>query len=219
MALVAASLVGIGVLLFIARQVSDPWSTYYPAKLTWLVCAFLVPVALAVLIRAMVEFARSRALLTAGTAVLVVGSILLASAGPPPTRATFVITPPLQKIVLGSVWSTGDAAVAKILQYSQSDRRDLLWDTDDPDEAMINFWILEFSGGDRDTGGELRDLALRGYRELRDSGTYRAGDVADLCAAARELEPPAFIHTANAALTAELADACPDLNVTVLVDG
>ena len=214
----AASLIGVGVLLFIARQVSNPWSTYYPAKLTWLVTAFLVPVALAILIGLIAEFTRPRTAIV-GAAALALASLVLASAGPPPTRAAFAMTPPLAKIAFGSVWSTGDAAVAKILRYSQEDRRDLLWDTTDPDEAIVNFWILEFSGGDREAAGALRDFTLRGYRELRDTGSYHTGGIAELCTVARELEPPVYIHTADAQLSAELAGSCPGLKVTVLVDG
>ena len=215
----AASVLGVGVLLLIARQVSDPWTLYYPAKLTWLTTAFLVPIALGVLIGLVAQLARTRTAATAGAVALAVVSLVLVSAGPPPTRETFVITPPLVKIAFGSVWSSGDAAVAKILRYSQEDRRDLLWDTTDPDEAMINFWILEFSEGDRTIDGASRDLALRGYRELRDSGSYRAGDVGELCEVASELEPPVSIHTADAGLSSELTATCPELQVTVLVDG
>jgi hypothetical protein len=221
----AAAVIGIGVLLFIGRQASNPWSLYYPAKLTWLVTAFLVPVALAVMIRLVIEFSRPRVAI-AGVAGLVLASLVLASAGPPPVRETFVITPPLAKIVFGSVWNTGESAVAKILEYrrtdheySRTDQRDLLWDTGDPDEAIINFWLLGFSGGDAGKPGTLREFTLRGYRELRDAGTFDPGDSATLCAVARELEPPVVVHTADTHLSTELAASCPNLKVTVLVDG
>ena len=214
-----ASLIGIGVLLFIARQETDPWSSYYPAKLTWLVSAALVPIALAFAARLVVEFVRPKAAATLAVAVLAVCGLALASAGPPPTRASFVITPPLQKIALGSVWSTGDAAVEKILRYSRDDRRDLLWATDDPDEAIINFWILEFSGGDTDGDEVLRDFALRGYRELRDTGVAPTGEVSELCAVAARLEPPVYVHTADAELASTLGSACPEVKVTVRLDG
>ena len=214
-----AGAVGIGALLFINRQVAEPWSSYYPAKLTWLVSVTLVPIAIAAAFRVVAEFARPKQLAVVLAVVLSGFSLVLAAAGPAPTRESFVITQPVEQILLGKVWNTGDAAVAKILGFIESDRRHILWDSTDPDEAMINFWILEFTGGDRDTGGPLREFALRGYRELRDTGDYEPGDVAELCAVASELEPPVFIHTADPQLSSALTTACPSLNVTVLVDG
>jgi len=215
-ALVVSSVVGIAFLIYAVYTTEQPWLGYYPTKYVWLLTVLLGAIALSFVIRLAADLADPAVALAAvagvGAAVLVVSTI-----GPAPQRDSFVIEQPLQRIISGTVWARGDGAVRTILANTTDDRSVVLWNSDDPAEAFINFWVLDFNGSEIGASGVLRNFTVSSYRELRDRGSYTAQPVDELCAVIAELPTPVTVYTADADLESQLDGLCPGVDATVVV--
>ena len=216
-ALTAAAALGFAAMIYLAHTDDEPWLDYYPTKFTWLFTVVFGAIALSLLFRLLADRRARRPVVLAFTAVVGAAAIAVCSIGPAPDRLNFVIEQPLQRMLVGHVWHDGDRAVDTILAHSNSST--VLWDSGDPDEAFINFWLLEFNGGDSGHNGSLlRNFSVFGYRELRDTGTYTVGELQQLCDVAGALPPPVAVYTADPDLREAVAGLCPLANATVLVE-
>lgn len=202
-ALVLAAAAGMLLLIGLAGG-RDADSSYYPTKFTWLLTVLLIAVALALLARLLSERARWPGVAAIGTIALVASSL-----GPSPVRAVPVVEPPLWRILAGSVWDAGDVTVHRILDLHDRGRITVLWDSGVPDEAIINFWLLELGDGQSDDGQLARSFTYAGYREFRDTGSYTVPPIGTLCTVLAELPREPLIITADPSLEHALTAQCP----------
>lgn len=199
-AVFAAGVIGVGTLLFLNRAQPSPW-TYYPTKLAWLMTIIFGVLALGTLLAALPPV--RKAALTVIALVLTVataGSLYAAAKSIP----FYGWQDPLPRIFADD-FSADDAVAEKIFALSDPAHPHLLWQSDDPLEGSINFWLLQLRADSTSERSELRVYA------------YAHGDtINDLCDIAEAMGPPVLVQTANAALVAEAAEACADA-VTVEV--
>jgi hypothetical protein len=211
-ALVAtAGLLAAVVLVTALADSGDRWSAYYPSKIAWLAGAFLLVVVMAVAARG-IDLSR-RARPAAG--LLLAGALVLAVVAPGGAPLEVLRRQgPAQ--ALGSVWNDGDRTVDRIVALVPGDRQTVLWRTDDPDEAIIDFWLLAYRADSADAASrtELRRVAYAGWEQFR-VGTEVARPVALLCTAIEASPAPVTVITADAGLESQVRSACdaPGLEV------
>jgi hypothetical protein len=188
-----------------------PWTGYYPTKLTYIVTAGLLAIALSVLVRRASVIKRAPLAVTAvGAAVLVLSTL-----GPAPDRLNFVLEQPLDRILSAKVWNHGDDSVRAVLANTGLDDAVVFWGSSTPDEPMINFWLFEFEGGQIGGNENVRRISFAGYSYFRDTGTYTPPPTAVLCRVVEGLGKPVVVITADPNLEAELEDECPFASVSV----
>lgn len=217
-AITCSTIAAAGMLLYLDHGQGDPWSAYYPTKLAWIISVFLVMVVLSIAVATVVALAPGRGTSVAGIAT-VTGAVLLACAAIPfDSWSETVVRQPMTRILSGSIWHTGDRAANQILTLSDPRAPGVLWQSGDPDEAMIDFWVLVTRGGDFAGDPEIRSIAFVAYREYRATGTFDDSDVGPLCRIMTLMKPTPTVHTANPALEAEMRGTCPEVTARVLVD-
>ena len=64
----------------------------------------------------------------------------------PVKGADWASTQPVAMVLGGRVWHGGDATVQRILALSDRDGPGLLWRSGDPDEGLVDFWVLVTNG-------------------------------------------------------------------------
>lgn len=202
-AIAAATLVGIITLALAAPNAPDPLATYYSAKFAWMASVLGVGLLLAVALAALAP--RLLAVVAFGVA-----SILILSLGPAPVRQHYRVLPPAARILAGDVWADGNHSVDVILDTVTYDERHLLWNSGEPDEAYINFWLLDFEGAAPGEDVDLRLFSISAYRQYRDTGSYTPPAGTDrLCVNLVHLRGPIVVHTTDPALEAAVTAACP----------
>ena len=203
-AIVAGSLVATVVLLFIARENLDPLGSYYPAKLGWMLTLLVSAVALSLVLT----------LVNIRVAVVVLAaSIGAASLGPASAREYNPVASPVMRILSGGVWHAGDHSAQLIIDHVGENA--IYYRSGEPDEAFINFWLVDFGKGAISGDGALRDFAVAGYRELRDTGSYNPVSLDELCLLLPRLEPDATVYTADEGLRAQISETCSAPHTTV----
>jgi hypothetical protein len=209
-ATVLAAVVSVGIFTSLVPG-DQPWIGYYPTKLTYLLTVVLLAIALSTLVR---RLAVGRLALLKATSIGA-AVLLLCTLGPSPARVDFRIDQPLDRILAAKVWTNGDESVKTILAGTGLDHAVVLWGTSSPDEAMINFWLFEFNGGEDGGDPYVRKISVAAYRIFRDSGTYTAPSVGVLCKVVEGLGRQVVVITANPGLKSEVAETCPDAPVSV----
>ena len=216
-AIACSTIAAAGMLLYLDHGQGNAWSAYYPTKLAWIISVFLVMVVLSLAVATVVALAPGRVTSVAGIAT-VTGAVLLACAAIPfDTWSETVVRQPMARILSGSIWHTGDRAANQVLTLSDPRAPGVLWQSGDPDEAMIDFWVLVTRGGDLAGDPELRSIAFVAYREYRATGTFDDSDVGPLCQIVTLMKPTPTVHTANPSLEAELRETCPAVTARVLL--
>lgn len=209
-AVVVASLaVTVALMAFVPGE--QPWTGYYPTKFTYIVTVVVLALALSVLVRRVAQRGAVVAKVTAASVTV----LLLCTLGPAPDRQDFAIDQPLARILTSTVWNEGDESVQTVLANTGLDHAVVLWDSRSPDEAMINFWLFEFEGGQLGGNADVRKISIAGYRVFRDTGSYTPPPVAVLCKVVDGLGGPVVVITANPQLEAEIAATCPFASVRV----
>jgi len=216
LALVVSSILGIAFLIYATHTTEQPWLGYYPTKYIWLLTVLLGSIALSLVVRLAADMGSPRIAL-ATVAGVCVAALAASTAGPAPQRDDFVIEQPLQRIISGTVWARGDGAVRTILANTADDRSVVLWDSGDPAEAFINFWLLDFNGSGVNGSNVLREFTVRGYRELRDRGSYAVPSLDTLCLVIGELPTPATVYTTDPQLESHLEAQCPGADAVIVV--
>jgi len=216
-AVAGSAVAATGALIYLDHGQGDPWTAYYPTKLAWILAAFFLVLALSLAVSVVSVRATGRVAIAGISAVT--GMVLLACAAIPfDGWSQTVVRQPMIRILSGSIWHTGDRAVEKILRLSDPRAPGVLWQSGDPDEAMIDFWVLVTRGGDLRGDPELRAISFVAYREYRATGTFDDSDIAPLCRIVTLMKPTPTVHTANPDLEARLRDACPAVVPRVVVD-
>ncbi len=128
-----------------------------------------------------------------------------------------VVRQPIVRILSGAIWHTGDRAAERILTFSDPRAPAILWQSGNPDEAMIDFWVLVTRGGDYFGDAELRAIAFAAYREYRATGTFDDSEVGPLCRILTLMTPTPTVRTASPTLESELRASCPTIAARVLV--
>lgn len=217
-AVVGASAAATGMLIYLDHGQGDPWTAYYPTKLAWILSVFLVIIVLSLALAAVRALLSGRRLVMVGVAAVSAAVLLACAALPVDGSAETVVRQPLTRILTGSIWHTGDRAAEKILTLSDPSAPGILWKSGNPDEAMIDFWVLVTRGGDLVGDQELRAIAFVAYREYRATGTFDDSDIAPLCRVVTLMKPTPTVHTSSSGLEAELRGACPAVLPRVVVE-
>jgi hypothetical protein len=190
---VAAGVVGIGVLLFLSRAQPSPW-TYYPTKLAWLMTIVFAVVALGTLVGVlplMRPFLLSLVVLCLGVGTL--GALYYAARSVP----SFVGHDPIPRILADDFGANDDVA-ERIFSLSDPESPHLLWKSADPAEGSINFWLLQ-----------MRADPTKEHRDLRVFAYGHGDSVDDLCDIVTAMGGRVTVITADSSLPAAVAAACP----------
>ena len=195
----------VGMLAFFAltRRVPDPLD-YFPAKYLSLATICLVPIVAGVALRV---FADRRSLVARGTVVTCFALACgLALAAPlPPATSRWGFTPLL--IARGDHYGTSGQVAERIVDFASNDALVLPWRYDPPFDTAV---ALMYSSIGPNVDNRLlipTQYVLRDYRN--DFGTSVA------CMLAENSLVPVVLVTGDAGLEREIAQTCPDANVTV----
>jgi hypothetical protein len=195
-ALVVASWLGLGALLFISRDEPTAW-TYYPLKFSWLSAVVMIVIAAG--LAAAVTFKRS---------IVRAGALTVVAAG----TAGFLVwlalslpgyqwQNPVDRILRGEVLGDGDVVAEQIFTYSDSEQAHFFWHSGDPWEGTINFWVMQLWS---DSMTENLDLKYAAY------GLYDPSSIDDLCRIIGLMGGDVIVHTNDATLEAATSVACAD---------
>ncbi len=210
-----AAIAGYAFLLYETFTPSDPWLAYYPTKFMWMLTALFCAIAVSLVLRLVAERVPVGRVRIAAVAAVGAIAVLLGSLGPAPTRDHYVVEQPLLRILAGHTWHTGESTARVILAANRDTGTVLLWNSGDPDEAFINFWVLDYRGAWLNESQSARVFTVLAYRDLRDRGASTAGSAQQLCDLAPELAAPVTVYTQDASLAAQVAALCPAAQVTV----
>jgi hypothetical protein len=198
-------------LLWLRRNQDTLWS-YYQLKFLWFFLAMLLIVGVV----AGLTFAAAistRAARSAFAVIVVLSTIVGAGEYARATVPTFsndvqAVKSPLARILSGDFFSVGedDRVFEQVVQLADSDQRTMLWESTDPDEDSIMFWVVQLSS----TG--VGDVALRKYAYYHDGQSMD-----DLCTVRRLMGPPVTVITADPSIAERAADACPELGSVQLI--
>ena len=203
--LAGAGYAGAAILLSLSAELFNPWDGYYVAKFLWLTTVLLLVVAgsITAAAAASVQHDRRRwfavAGAAAGIAAVATGLVIPTDTG----RLT-----PAQLILGGNVWQTGDEAVAVISALSARDEVSIVWDSESPDEAMINYWTLDAAGGHIGGDETLRRFSFEEYSAFRQLGTHDSAARNGLCRVLRSPDHDVVIYTQKETLESELTETC-----------
>jgi hypothetical protein len=205
-ALLVSCYAALASVLYVARDLFDQWSAYYPAKLAWLVCALLVPIAASLLIGVVSRARRpTRSPLVYATAALAVATAAFVPLSLP---ANYEPLQPADRLLAGKAWHTGDEAAGVIVALAQAGGVGIVWDAGSADEAVINFWAMDAAGGHYYGVEALRAFAFDEYRAYRDTGGHSAQSWNEFCALLRNRTVSATVYTDNAHLEQDLDERC-----------
>jgi len=208
-ALVVSSYAAVAIMLFLSRDLFDVWTSYYVAKVIWLLTVLFIPVT-----TSMVVATASRLRSTSARTAIVVATAASAVAAcaalapMPSDTGGYVARQPVDRILGGHVWHTGDAAVHVISELARRDEVAILWQSESPDEALINYWAIDAAGGAIDGDDELRAFSYSEYSAFRHTGTHDATAKNALCHMLRDPSRSLVVYTANRDLEAEFAASC-----------
>lgn len=207
-ALAAASVVGLGVLLFVTRNQENPW-TYYPLKFSWLATLMLLVLLCGLLPAFAAKLTRGspgplRALALAVSAAGIIGFLLIA----PTFGQGYIAKNPALRLLSGDVLGDGDEVAEQIFDLADPQQPALLWRTDDPFEGSINFWILQMWSNSMSENLELKYAAY---------GLYDPDDPSEMCRIVDLMGGGVVVYTADADLLSQGAgQTCPGRGITLV---
>jgi hypothetical protein len=102
-----------------------------------------------------------------------------------------------------------------ILAHTGLDHSVVYWNSGLDDEAVINFWLLAFDGGQIGGSAIVRNVTFAGYREYRDTGEYSTPGIDALCQLIDGLDGEVEVITADPLLEEALAEVCPTATARV----
>jgi len=201
----------LGLLLWLRRDQDTLWS-YYQLKFLWFFLAMLLIVAVV----AGLTFAAAisaRAARSALAAVVVLVTVVGVGEYSRATVPTFsndsqALKSPVARILTGDFFSVGedDRVFSQVVRLVDSDERTMLWQSTDPDEDSIMFWVVQLSS----TG--VGDVALRKFAYYHDGQSMY-----DLCTIRKLMGPPVTVITADPSVVERAQEACPELGPVDLV--
>ncbi len=211
-ALVVGSALAAGILLFLARDNSDIFSAYYPKKLAWVLLIVLGTLALSFAFGALAGRVRLSLLAMIGLVALFAGVILPTGTWPEVVQRQAVVRIPADFVRHG-----GESTVDDILRFTSRTHSTILWQSGNPDQPIINEWLILGHGGLVHGNKTLIKVIGDQYFLYRGSGRYSDSDIGALCTTLPLLHDPVVI-TANGSLATELAKSCPHAGGRVVVN-
>ncbi|MFB7893135.1 hypothetical protein ACFC1I_13110 [Microbacterium sp. NPDC056044] len=198
-------------LLWLRRNQDTLWS-YYQLKFLWFFLAMLLIVG-AVAGLTFAAAISARAAWSAFAVVVVLSTIVGAGEFARATVPTFsddvqAVKSPLARILSGDFFSVGedDRVFEQVVRLADSDERTMLWQSTDPDEDSIMFWVVQLSSQG------VGDVALRKYAYYHDGESMD-----DLCTIRRLMGAPVTVITADPSIVERAQESCPALGPVELV--
>jgi hypothetical protein len=191
---------------------AELFSAYYPKKFAWILLVLFGTIALSFLVGAFADRVRPSLLAT-----IVILAIFGAAILPQGTWPEVVQRQPVVRIAGDYVRHDGEATVREILKLTTSARSTVLWQSGDPDEPIINEWLLLSHGGLADGDPKLIFVVGTPYFLYRLSGHYSDSNVGTLCRILDRLHGKPLVITASASLQSDLHAKCPATPATVRV--
>jgi hypothetical protein len=211
-ALVLGAAVATGLLLFLARANSDIFSAYYPKKLAWILLIVLGAILLSFVFGALAGRVRI-SLLAMLAAVALFAAVIL----PPGTWPELLQRQPVVRIPADFVRHGGESTVDDILRFTSREHSTILWQTGNPDQPIINEWLLLGHGGLAHGNKKLITIIGDQYFLYRGSGRYSDSEIGSLCKTLPLLHDPVVI-TANRSLATELKSSCPEAPAKIVIN-
>ena len=203
-AVVFASVLGLGLLLFGSRNMPTPW-TYYPEKFSWLCATVLLVFCVGLAAAVAARFPHVAVQLTGmvAIAVVAVGFLLWVPRSDPGVH----VINPVARVVSGNVFGKGDVVADRILDLTTPKRPVIFWQSNDEYQDEINFWDWEMWAD-----------SLQGHHALRLAGYagYDHKSVPTLCRIIGLLGGKTTVYTAQHGLQAKLTAQCPDREAKVV---
>jgi hypothetical protein len=199
-------------LVYLASRDGEFFNAYYPKKFAWILLAILIVLLLSFLVGTFAGRVRASLI---GT--LMVVAMIAAAIVPPGTWPEVVQRQPVARIAGDFVRHDGEATVAEILKLTTAAHPTVLWQSGDPDEPVINEWLLLAHGGLANGNPKLITLVGTPYFLYRASGRYIDPGVLTLCHILRQLPGRPVVVTASSSVRAELREKCPTTPATVVV--
>jgi hypothetical protein len=191
---------------------SELFSGYYPKKFAWILLVFFGIIIVSFLVGAFAGRVRASLLAT-----IVVLAIFASAILPPGTWPEVVQRQPPVRILGDYVRHDGEATVREILTLTTAKHPTILWQSGDPDEPIINEWLLLSHGGLAAGNSKLIALIATPYFLYRASGHYSDRGVTGLCRILPILDRKAVVITANPSVASQLRSSCPETPATVVV--
>ncbi|HEY5231788.1 MAG TPA: hypothetical protein VIJ11_12970 [Galbitalea sp.] len=191
---------------------ADFFAGYYPKKFAWILLVLFGAIALSFVAGAFAGRVRPSLI-----AILVVLAIFGAAILPQGTWPEVLQRQPIVRIAGDYVRHDGEATVREILKLTSATHSTVLWQSGDPDEPIVNEWLLLSHGGLAAGNAKLIFAVGTPYFFYRLSGRYVDRDITKLCKVLPLLHGKPVVVTANASLQAELRATCPGTPVTVRV--
>jgi hypothetical protein len=205
-AIIAATCLGLAVLLFAARNTPNPFTSYYPLKFIWLAGIVLMVVVGGYAASIAVLFFTLRALQSSALVVVAIGTLVFVLLAPT-NRTSYPTRAPIPKILSGGFLEKGDRTMGHIFRLSNPAHPGVLWHSATPYEGTIDFWLLQIKANSMTKNQALRELAYQLNFEK----------ITDLCSIVTKYEMPVTVYTDDAGLATELDRACSRNSAKVVV--
>lgn len=202
LAISGGSLVGLGTLLFLNRNELNPW-TYYPLKFEWFASTIVVVLIVGLAPAVVGRYFQSILAQLIGVSI-VVGGTLGFLAWTPTASPGYRWANPIDRILSGDVLDRGDALAKQIFELADPQKARVLWQSGNPSESMINFWLLQMWSNSMNQNLDLKYAAYGLYSK----------DTGDLCNILGWMGGDVSVYTASATLPGEVQDECPSLGAT-----
>lgn len=208
-----AGAVASGIVLLSAGIGNDVFESYYPKKFVWILIDVLLVLTVSAAVGAVADRVRTT------MAALPVGLALIVAAGlPPGTWPEMLQRQPPVRILGDYVRHDGEGTVDTILRLTTASHKTILWQSGDPDEPIVNQWIVVPVGGFVTGNLKLMQRIRLPYFFYRESGRYSDAPLKGLCLTLSYMGSGTTVITANAKLEAQLASACPQYAPRVVVE-
>jgi hypothetical protein len=202
-----------GLLLYLASGGQhELFIAYYPKKFAWILILMLGAIALSFLVGAFAGRVRPSLLAT-----IVLVAIFGAAILPQGTWPEVLQRQPVVRIAGDYVRHDGESTVREILKLTTAKHSTVLWQSGDPDEPIINEWLLLSHGGLAYGDPKLIFAVGSPYFFYRTSGRYTDLTITTLCKILPLLHGKPVVITAHAAVQSQLRATCPRTPVNVIV--
>jgi hypothetical protein len=211
-ALFVAGALTSALLVYLASGNGELFGGYYPKKFAWILILLFGIIILSFLIGSFASRVRL-GLLAAIVVLALFGSVVL----PPGTWPEVVQRQPVVRILGDYVRHDGEATVREILKLTTASHSTVLWQSGDPDEPIINEWLLLSHGGLANGDPKLIFVVGTPYFFYRTSGRYTDLSITTLCKILPLLHGKRVVVTANPSVESQLRATCPNAPATVRV--
>ena len=199
-------------LVYLASGSGELFDAYYPKKFAWILLVLFGVVVLSFLLGSFADRVRPGVL--AGIVVLALFAAVIL---PPGTWPEVVQRQPVVRVLGDYVRHEGESTVREILKLTTAKHPTVLWQSGDPDEPILNEWLLLSHGGLANGDPKLITEVGTPYFLYRASGRYTDPGVTGLCRILARLRPKTVVITANPAVESQLRSSCPETPATVIV--